>query len=157
MGVLTRAQAKRGSSDRSDSEEQEPLPSGGSGVGGADLISLLPDEILGSIVSLLPTDEGARTQILSSRWRHLWRSAPLNLEAPSGVGWINEVVASRILAEHKGVARRFSVSPFIIAADSTILDGLLQFPALDCQVPTRRCTPAAGQKFLAEELNTHTR
>ncbi|CAN6281757.1 unnamed protein product [Urochloa humidicola] len=130
MGVLTHAQAKRGSSHQSDGEEQEP-PGGGSGVGGADLISRLPDEILGSIVSLLPTDEGARTQILSSRWRHLWRSAPLNLEAPSGVGRINEVVASRILAEHKGVARRFSVSPFIIAADSTILDGLLQSPTLD--------------------------
>ncbi|CAO2185104.1 unnamed protein product [Urochloa humidicola] len=120
-----------GSSHQSDGEEQEPPPQGGGGVEGTDFISLLPDEILGSIVSLLPTDEGARTQILSSRWRHLWRSAPLNLEAPPGVDRINKAVASRILAEHQGVARRFSVSPFIITADSTILDGLLQSPALD--------------------------
>ncbi|CAL4964405.1 unnamed protein product [Urochloa decumbens] len=131
MGVVTRARAKRGRSDQADGEEQEPPPNGGGGVGGDDLISLLPDAILGSIISLLPTVQGARTQILSSRWRHLWRSAPLNLEVSSGVGPINKAVVSRILSEHKGVARRFSVSPFIIAADSAILDGLLQSPALD--------------------------
>ncbi|CAL4957425.1 unnamed protein product [Urochloa decumbens] len=130
MGVPSRAQAERGSSHQSDGEEQEPPPQGGGVVGGADLISLLPDEILGSIVSLLPTDEGARTQILSSRWRHLWRSAPLNLEV-SGAGRINKAVVSRILSEHRGVARRFSVSDFITANDSATLDGLLQSPVLD--------------------------
>ncbi|CAL4950688.1 unnamed protein product [Urochloa decumbens] len=130
MGVVTRAQAKRGSSHQSDGEEQELPPQGGGVVGGTDLISLLPDEILGSIVSLLPTDEGARTQILSPRWRHLWRSAPLNLEV-SRAGRINEAVVSHILSEHRGVARRFSVSPFIIANDSATLDALLQSPALD--------------------------
>ncbi|CAL4977053.1 unnamed protein product [Urochloa decumbens] len=128
MGVVTRSQAKRGCrSHQSDGEE--PPPRGGRGVGGADLISLLPDEILGSIISLLPTEQGARTQILSSRWRHLWRSAPLNLE--DGVRRINEAVVSRILAEHQGVARRFSVSPFIIDNDSDKLDRWLRSPILD--------------------------
>ncbi|RLM93466.1 hypothetical protein C2845_PM08G09450 [Panicum miliaceum] len=133
MNVVTRAQAKRRKSHRSDGEE--PPPRGGRGAGGADLISLLPDEILGSIISLLPTEQGARTQILSSRWRSLWRSAPLNL-GDSGVGGIfSKAVVSRILSEHQGVGRRFSVPPFILADDyatwHATLDGWLRSPALD--------------------------
>ncbi|CAL4957423.1 unnamed protein product [Urochloa decumbens] len=130
MGVVTRAQAKSRSSHQSDGEE--PPPRGGRGEGGADLISLLPDEILGSIISLLPTEQGARTQILSSRWHPLWRSAPLNLEA-SGLDRIDKALVSRILSEHQGIGRRFSVSPFILdgRGDSATLDSWLLSPALN--------------------------
>ena len=107
----------------------EPPPRGGGEAGGPDLISLLPDEILGSVISLLPTEEGARTQILSSRWRHLWRSVPLNLDA-SGVMFSHAVV-SRILSEHHGVGRRFSSPPFIRPDYSATLDGWLRSPALE--------------------------
>ncbi|KXG21358.1 F-box/FBD/LRR-repeat protein At3g26920 isoform X1 [Sorghum bicolor] len=97
----------------------------------ADRISSLPDGVLGDIVSLLPTKEGARTKVLSSRWRRLWRSAPLNLEGyVHGVPEGREI--SRILSSHPGPARRFSVSYYgdyhsFFAAD---LGGWLQSSAL---------------------------
>ena len=61
MGVITRAQVKRMKSQQPDSEELPPR--GGREMGGPNLISILPDEVLGNVISLLPTKEGARTQI----------------------------------------------------------------------------------------------
>ncbi|KAJ1268431.1 hypothetical protein BS78_07G134500 [Paspalum vaginatum] len=92
-----------------------------------DLISHLPDDVLGVIISLLPTMEGARTQSLSTRWRPLWRSAPLNLEPqfPS----MHAADVSRILSAHRGCARRFVVSSTVVSFAG--LDGWLRSPALD--------------------------
>jgi len=90
-----------------------------------DHISGLPDAVLGEIVSRLPTKDGGRTQVLSSRWRHIWPSAPLSLDLrgesiPSGG-------VSRILSSHRGPVRRFSVR----VGSAATLDGWLRSPSLN--------------------------
>ncbi|CAL5077829.1 unnamed protein product [Urochloa decumbens] len=131
-----------GVEQQQEQEEEEEAP---------DLISRLPDGILGDIVSFLPTKDGARTQLLSRRWRPLWRAAPLNLDAGGDVGLSPSVVSlsrrvvgaeyiSRILSDHGGggpfpAARRFSAPLGCLGFDlgdlyPDTLDGWLRSPAL---------------------------
>ncbi|XP_044360906.1 putative F-box/LRR-repeat protein At3g28410 [Triticum aestivum] len=76
-------------------------------TGQADLISNLPDDVLGTIISLLHTRDGCRTQALSRRWRPIWRAAPLNLEG--GGSRLREQTVSGILSGHLGPVRRISI------------------------------------------------
>ncbi|XP_014757729.2 putative FBD-associated F-box protein At3g50710, partial [Brachypodium distachyon] len=107
---------------------------------GVDRISDLPDGILGDIVSLLPTAEGARTQILKRRWRHIWRcSAPLNLDCCTlvarggGREAEDELVGliPSILSSHQGTGRRFHVPSSRHSDRAATIEAWLQSAALD--------------------------
>ncbi|XP_047050814.1 FBD-associated F-box protein At5g60610-like [Lolium rigidum] len=150
----------------------EPPPRMGEGEEGgaaaADRISDLPDPILADIVSLLPTKDGVCTQILASRWRHLWRSASLNLDCDGHDGlyyYLTEdddralaalaALIPRLLSAHPGPGRRFCVPACYLRSRSAAVDAWLRSPTLDglhelefCDVyacePTRPLPPLSA-------------
>ncbi|XP_020158316.2 F-box/LRR-repeat protein 25-like [Aegilops tauschii subsp. strangulata] len=89
----------------------------------ADMISNLPDDVQGAIVSRLPTKDGYRTQALSRRWRPIWWFAPLNLDdgfcfkmgfgpppaIPKRNDYLSKKTVASILSCHLGPFRRISI------------------------------------------------
>ena len=82
---------------------------------GLDLISNLPDDMLRVIISLLPVKYGARTTLLSLRWRPLWNSCPLDLIDTQELchGYRKSLDAStKILGSHLGPNRGLRMGKF---------------------------------------------
>ncbi|XP_051229415.1 F-box/FBD/LRR-repeat protein At4g00160-like [Lolium perenne] len=128
-----------------------PLKRARDDIDDADLISNLPDVILGTIISLLPTKDGARTQAIARRWRPLWRSAPLNVDAEDlstddsryetrrrGPRPTTKSIISTILSDHPGPVRRFDFRLICIyptkrgyGKDAAHIESWLRSPSLD--------------------------
>ncbi|TVU11949.1 hypothetical protein EJB05_45561, partial [Eragrostis curvula] len=125
----------RGPEPEGSPGQEPPRGAGGEEEDGVDRIGLLPDAVLGDIISLLPTKDGVRTQILATRWRRLWRSAPLNLDCSGGgLHEDDEVQAgliSRILEAHSGPARRLFVPVLHLHLRPATVDDWLSSAALD--------------------------
>ncbi|KAG2597296.1 hypothetical protein PVAP13_5KG200700 [Panicum virgatum] len=104
---------------------------------GTNLISLLPDCVLGEIVVLLDTEEGARTAILSHRWRYIWHSAPLNLDDRLRFIYLDREclqVISQILQAHSGPVRCLAVMLRCLAVSVTHFDRMEEIELEDIVV-----------------------
>ncbi|XP_044962741.1 putative FBD-associated F-box protein At5g56440 isoform X2 [Hordeum vulgare subsp. vulgare] len=104
-----------------------PPGAGGEGEGPPDRISDLPDAILGEIIFLLPTKEAARTQALASRWRHLWRAAPLNLDCRG----LPTNLPGAIISAHGGPVHRLCLPSLLLQCRADVAVTWLQSPTLD--------------------------
>uniref|UniRef100_A0A453NA15 F-box domain-containing protein n=1 Tax=Aegilops tauschii subsp. strangulata TaxID=200361 RepID=A0A453NA15_AEGTS len=79
---------------------------------GQDHISRLPDDLLSNIVSCLPTNEAARTMVLSTRWRSVWAATPLLVDDTHLRAADRHAVRalSRCVAAHPGPVRAVRVT-----------------------------------------------
>ena len=99
---------------------------------GLDLISSLPDDKLRVIISLLQIKYGARTTLVSRRWRPLWNSSPLDCIDTHELchGYRKSLdVFSKILGSHLGPTKGLRMGKFRYnSKDRAKLDDWFQPP-----------------------------
>jgi hypothetical protein len=111
-----------------------PKISNAAGDQGLNFIGRLPDEVLCSIISPLRLKEGAHTHILSCRWRPLWHASPLSLDANCSLSSQERtriVLVSKILSDHLGPSRHFSLPDIRLHDRYAKIDGWLRSQALN--------------------------
>ncbi|XBI98644.1 hypothetical protein VPH35_018857 [Triticum aestivum] len=81
------------------------------------IITALPNDVLGTIISALPIDEAARTNAISKGWKHLWHDyTPLNLDDRDlhKMAWTGDnlvdLISDILEAPREVRARRLSLS-----------------------------------------------
>ncbi|CAO2176474.1 unnamed protein product [Urochloa humidicola] len=113
---------------------QQHSSAGGGGEGDPDDLdqtSRLTDDLLLEIITLLPIADGCRTQILSKRWRPLWRFASPTYKGLTVIPRDQDRAAA-ILRAHQGSIRHFSLRWHGGAfKDHPAVDRLLRQPVLD--------------------------
>ena len=89
------------------------------------IITALPNDVLGTIISAIPIDEAARTNAISKGWKHLWRDQlVLNRGRNSSdhgaiTGWepSRDAIAEKTLsAVITRSLRETALNPFVVAA-----------------------------------------
>ncbi|KAM0903358.1 hypothetical protein ACQ4PT_018720 [Festuca glaucescens] len=104
-------------SDDSDADADADWPAAQDD--GQDHISRLADDLLSNIISRLPTNEAARTMVLSTRWRFVWAATPLlvddaHLRAANEFHEMSAFCAvravSRCVAAHPGPVRAVRIT-----------------------------------------------
>ncbi|XBI51726.1 hypothetical protein VPH35_034208 [Triticum aestivum] len=131
-------------------------------------ISALAEDIQRQIVSKLPMKEAGRTTVLSSGWRYIWRSTPLDLDAnsliPSGDNGSDDPDAvvsrvSQVIGSHEGPFRSVHLNSKAILHQKSKLreclpEEILQCTSLVrlyvavCNFPYTGLRPAADVRFL---------
>lgn len=115
-------------------KDSTPTPKEGN-EDGVDHISSLPNNILGDIISLLPTMDCARTKCLSSKWSQFWLCGPLNfdycdLQDPYDDKDLVSII-SRIFEAHPGPARRFCIPAHYLYTNMDNVVTWLESPTLN--------------------------
>ena len=95
-------------------------------------ISNLPDVILEEITSLLPTKDCCRTQVLSTRRRPIWRTAPLNLDHRQ-ISVLPEFdLLKAIISSHQqGPVQRLYISTRYLLSTPGMVDAWLTSPEFE--------------------------
>lgn len=78
-----------------------------------DLISSMPDEVLGKILSLLPTRLAASTSVISKRWRNLLSlvdTLDLSDEIGNPRGFYDFVDTTLALLSNSSIIKTFSLT-----------------------------------------------
>ena len=97
-----------------------------------DRISDFPDDILGEIISLLPTKDCCRTQVLSTWWRPLWCTAPLNLDCRQISVFLEfDLLRATVSSHEQGPVQHLCIPTRYLLSIPSMVDAWLTSPEFE--------------------------